>query len=143
MYKRTNNNFIKSVLFTVAVVAFSTANVQAAPVGHAVDASTLVTGTGPGGKRQIVKDSPIFSDDRLKADRTGNAQIILVDGTKIVVGPNAQLDITDFVYNNSSKDSFKRITIKLTKGTFRLFTGKSKPAAFQIDTPTGSIGIRG
>jgi hypothetical protein len=123
--------------------AISATSAIAAPVGVTVDAATRVTGTGPGGSRDIVKNSPIFSDDRLKANRTGNAQIILVDKTKIVVGPNAQIDITDFVYDTSAQNSFKSITIKATKGTFRIFTGASKPSAFKIQTPAGSIGIRG
>jgi hypothetical protein len=131
------------LLSGIMATAISASSAIAAPVGVTVDAATKVTGTGPGGSREIVKNSPIFSDDRLNANRTGNAQIILVDKTKIVVGPNAQVDITDFVYDNSAQNSFKSITIKATKGTFRIFTGASKPSAFKIQTPAGSIGIRG
>ena len=87
-----------ALLFGMMVAALAGTNAHAAPVGVTVDASTTVTGAGPGGNRLINKDLPIFSDDRLKADRTGNAQIILVDKTRIV-GPNAQVDIVDYVYD--------------------------------------------
>jgi hypothetical protein len=137
------NRYRNLFVLGLTIAALSGTFANAAPVGVTVDAATTVTGSGPGGSREIVKDSPIFSDDRLKANRTGNAQIILVDKTKIVVGPNAVVDITDFVYDNSNRNSFKTITIKATKGTFRIFTGASKPSAFKIQTPAGSIGIRG
>jgi hypothetical protein len=121
--------------------AMAGTNAHAAPVGVTVDATTTVTGAGPGGNRQIVKDSPIFSDDRLKANRTGNAQIILVDKTRIVVGPNAQVDIVDYVYDTNK--TFKSITIKATKGAIRFISGNSKASAYKVVTPSGTIGVRG
>jgi len=130
-----------SWLCGVMLAAMVGTTAHAAPVGVTVDASTTVTGAGPGGNRLINKDSPIFSDDRLKADRTGNAQIILVDKTRIVVGPNAQVDIVDYVYDKNK--TFKSITIKATKGAIRFISGNSKPSAYKLVTPSGTIGIRG
>lgn len=131
------------MLFGLFAVAIAATGANAAPVGTTVEAEARVVGTGAGGNRVIVRDSPIFSDDRLEANRTGNAQIILVDKTKIVVGPNAQIDITDYVYEDSSRKSFKSITIKATKGAFRIITGASRAGAFRIVTPSGTIGVRG
>jgi hypothetical protein len=130
-----------SWLCGVMLAAMVGTTAHAAPVGVTVDASTTVTGAGPGGNRLINKDSPIFSDDRLKADRTGNAQIILVDKTRIVVGPNAQVDIVDYVYDKNK--TFKSITIKATKGAIRFISGNSNPSAYKLVTPSGTIGIRG
>jgi hypothetical protein len=128
--------------FTAAIVIMVVASgATAAPIGTTVDASTTVTGAGPSGNRQIVRDSPIYSDDRLKANRTGNAQIILVDDTKIVVGPNAQIDIDNFVFD--SNKTFQSLTVKATTGAFRFISGNSRSAAYKIDTPTGTIGVRG
>ena len=101
----------------------------AQPVGVTVDASTTVTGSGPAGSREIRKDSAIFQDDRLKATKSGNAQIILVDKTKIVVGPGAQVDIDNFVFN--SDDTFKTVTIRATKGAFRFVSGNSGHSRLQ------------
>lgn len=139
---RFSHALIRAGVITAAVVAaLLGGNAQAAQVGNTVDASTTVTGSGTGGNRTIGKNSPIFSDDRLKADRTGNAQIILVDNTRIVVGPNAQVDIVDYVYD--SDKTFKTITIKATKGAIRFISGKSKASAYKLVTPSGTIGIRG
>src|SRR4051794_22616581 len=91
--------------------------------GVAVEATTIVRGTGPGGERQIKAESPVFSDDRLLANATGRAQILLVDETKIIVGPGAQIDIDDFVF--SGQNSFESVTVKATKGAFRFISGTS------------------
>lgn len=130
-----------SFICGLAIASMLATQAHAAPVGNTVDAATTVTGSGPGGNRVINKGSPIFSDDRLKADRTGNAQIILVDSTRIVVGPGAQVDIVDYVYD--SEKTFKTITIKASKGAIRFISGKSKASAYKVVTPSGTIGIRG
>ncbi len=142
---RSNRSLIVFQSVGIVLAAIWCTNAYAAPkkVGVTVASETSVKGSGAGGNRTITKDSPIFYDDRLKADRTGNAQIILVDQTKIVVGPNAQVNITDFVYSDNNRKSFKSITIKITKGTFRFIKGRSHKSAFKFDTPNGSIGIRG
>src|SRR5688572_18869022 len=127
---------MKGIVLGAGLVASILGIAHAAPVGTTVDASTVVTGTGAGGNRTIVPNSPIFSDDRLKSNRTGNAQIILVDQTKIVVGPNAQIDVDDFVF--SSERSFKSLTVKATVGTFRFISGRSPSTAYHIATPSGT-----
>jgi hypothetical protein len=134
---------MKRLLFVGFVLAamVGTEAAVAAPVGVTVDATTTVTGRGPGGNRQIIKNSPIFQDDRLKANRTGNAQIVLVDKTRIVVGPGAVVDIDDFTF--ASNNTFKSITVKATAGAFRFMSGNSKSSAYNIETPVGSIGVRG
>ncbi len=131
---------VLSGVFACAILSGGAA-LAAQPVGVTVDASTTVTGSGPAGSREIRKDSAIFQDDRLKATKSGNAQIILVDQTKIVVGPGAQVDIDNFVF--SSDKSFESVTIKATKGAFRFVSGNSKHAAYKIQTPSGTIGVRG
>ncbi len=127
--------------FLAAALILASAANAAQKVGTAIDASTRVVGSGPSGNREIIRNTAIFSDDRLRADRTGNAQIILTDNTKIVVGPGAQIAIDDFVF--ASGGTFEQITVKATKGAFRFISGNSRSKAYRIETPTGTIGVRG
>jgi len=130
--------FFPAMLGLAASVSMALAAQQ---VGVAVEAATLVTGSGPEGDREIGKNSPIFQDDRLVATQSGNAQIILVDKTRIVVGPGAQIDIDEFAY--ATKNTFSSITVKASQGAFRFISGASKSAAYRIETPKGTIGVRG
>ena len=131
------------ILFFAALALAGSINfsLAAEQVGMAVDAATLVTGSSADGEREITRNSPIFRDDRLSASPSGNAQIILVDKTKIVVGPGAQIDIGDFAY--ATKTTFSSITVKASQGAFRFISGASISAAYKIETPTGTIGVRG
>jgi hypothetical protein len=109
--------------------------------GVAVDARRTVQSVGGANPRIIIARSEIFSNDHLRADSSGSAQIELVDKTKIVIGPGADLTIDDFVYSSSA--SIRTLTIKATKGAFRFISGNSSHDAYNIKTPQASIGVRG
>ena len=116
-------------------------NASTAPIGKTISVVPLVNAYGRTGKRVLAPKSPIFSDDRLKANRTGNAQIILVDKTKIVVGPGAEVRIDDFVFDTNK--TFSKVVVSVSKGSIRFISGNSKPSAYKIKTLSGTIGIRG
>jgi FecR-like protein len=109
-------------------------------VGITVDADETVRATGGSAARIVVTKTSIFRNDRLRANASGNAQIRLIDGTKIVVGPNADVKIDDFVI---SGQTVTKLTVSATRGAFRFISGRSKSAAYKIRTPNGTIGVRG
>ncbi|MEE2866326.1 MAG: FecR domain-containing protein, partial [Pseudomonadota bacterium] len=76
----------------------------------------------------------------MRANSSGNAQIRLIDGTKIVVGPNADVKIDDFVITGQT---VSKLTVSATRGAFRFISGRSKSSAYSIRTPNGTIGVRG
>jgi hypothetical protein len=128
------------ILIYLVVGSFGS-ETTAAPIGRTVASETLVNAYGEAGKRLIQANSPIFSDDRLEADATGNAQIVLVDGTKIVVGPGAELRIDEFIFETDN--SFNKLVVSVSKGAMRFISGNSKSSAYTIKTISGTIGIRG
>ncbi|WP_460082020.1 FecR family protein [Roseibium sp. LAB1] len=109
-------------------------------VGITVDASKTVKATGGSDARILASMTSIFRNDRLRANSSGNAQIRLIDGTKIVVGPNADVKIDDFVITGQT---VSKLTVSATRGAFRFISGRSKSSAYSIRTPNGTIGVRG
>lgn len=109
-------------------------------VGTTVDASKTVKATGGSNSRILASKTSIFRNDRLRANSSGNAQIRLIDGTKIVVGPNADVKIDDFVITGQT---VTKLTVSATRGAFRFISGRSKSSAYSIRTPNGTIGVRG
>ncbi len=68
----------------------------------------------------------------------------LPDNTTFTVGPNSDLVIDKFVYDQAT-DS-RTIMANLSKGVFRWVTGKvasKDPAQMKVILPVGTIGIRG
>jgi hypothetical protein len=98
------------------------------------------TASGPAGNRTLNKESEVFEDDTIRVS-SGNAQIILDDGTRLVVGPSSSLLLDQFVMRG--KAQAEKIAIKGLRGTYRFITGRSAKSAYKISTAHGTIGIRG
>jgi hypothetical protein len=96
--------------------------------------------SGPGGSRTLSAGSEVFEDDRIVV-RSGNAQIQLDDGTRIVVGPASTLVLDQFVKKDERTAS--KVAIKALRGTYRFITGRSAKSAYKITTAQATIGIRG
>jgi hypothetical protein len=127
------------LVVAAALIAAGPANAEV--VGITKSAQQTVTGNVSGVPRVVVTASEIYENERLRANASGNAQIELRDGTKIVVGPNADVVVDDFVFAKNNKAA--ELTIRATKGAFRFITGSSDHSAYKIVTPYASIGVRG
>jgi hypothetical protein len=111
--------------------------IAAEKVGNAVKINVTVTGaTGP-----LTTGDPVHRDERVRANASGVGQFQFDDGSKLAVGPNANVVIDKYVLGEGGK--LKKLTVRATKGTFRFISGKSAPSAYTIVTPAGTMGIRG
>jgi hypothetical protein len=125
-------------IVTAAFVALAASSVSAAEkIGEAVLIKTTVTGNGG----TLATKSPVHRDERIRTSNTGLGEFVFRDGTKFAVGWNSSVVIDKFVFDDSN--SAKDLTIKAAKGTFRWISGGSKSSAYKINTPAGTIGIRG
>jgi hypothetical protein len=109
----------------------------AEPVGKVLSAKKSVYS----GQRTLRAGDQVFFRDRLSTSATGAAEIMFRDGTKLAMGPSASLVVDQFVLKDPS--TFRKFGITATKGTFRWISGSSPSSAYQIKTPTGTMGIRG
>lgn len=118
-------------------MTLATSTFAAEEIGMAVSITVSVTGdNGP-----LSASSPIHRDERIRTSSTGTGQFIFRDGTKLAIGPNSSLVMGRSIFVGSS--SFKSLTLKATRGTFRWISGTSKSSAYQIYTRHGTLGIRG
>ena len=70
------------------------------------------------------------------------AQLEFKDGTKMVIGHNANVVLDEAVFTRGGSQ-FNRFVVNTTSGAIRFISGDSKSSAFQINTPTGTLGLRG
>ncbi len=115
------------------------------PVGavHEVTGHATVTHTD-GSTETIVKGTPIFQGDIVETDAQGAVNITFVDETSFAVSQDARLSIDNYVYDASTQSGSNDFSV--LKGVF-VFTsgliGRDDPDDVHINTPVGSIGIRG
>ena len=91
--------------------------------------------------RALRQDAPVFSGDAIVTGPVGQAQVRFRDNTKLVVGPNSRLVIDAFIY--SGNNTARKLSINALKGGFRFISGNSRHDAYNITTPTATIGVRG
>ena len=85
--------------------------------------------------------SDIFIGDIVKTGSQGQVQILFADNTKLVVAPNSSLKIEDYLLRNDG--SAGKFAVDMLGGSFRFATGDADKSKYKIDTPTGTIGVRG
>jgi hypothetical protein len=137
--KRITRGFALCALF---LCTFSFSAFAANPIGKVVAVAGAPSVSGPGGNRTLSAGAVVFEDDKISVGSAGNAQIMLNDGTKLVVGPSSSLLLDKYVSQGPAGVA-ESVGIKALRGTFRFITGKSKKSAYHIATSNATIGIRG
>lgn len=126
------------VIFVLLSINLGSAFAQS--IAKVAATSGSASASGPGGNRALAVNSDIFEHDKITVG-SGNAQILFVDGTRLVVGPGSTLLIEKFLMRGGSTAS--NFSVNALRGTFRFITGNSAKGAYKIKTANATIGIRG
>ncbi len=130
-----------ALVASASILLSVTVGEAASQIGKVVAVLGSPTASGPSGDRKLSGGSAVFEDDKIVVRGNGNAQIILNDNTKLVVGPGSTLVLDRFIMKGGN--TAQKVTIKALRGTFRFITGRSAKKAYDIQTATATIGIRG
>jgi len=130
--------------FSRYLIAAPTLPLMLAPGAFAAEQigkALAITVTVSGDNGILRASSPIHRDERIRASNSGVGQFEFRDGTKLAVGPNSSLVLDRSIFAGDS--SFQTLTLKATRGTFRWVSGNSKSSAYKVNTPFGTLGVRG
>jgi hypothetical protein len=126
----------------LAVLAALSGPVLAAnPAGEALGVDPDARSETKSATRTMVVGDDIFIGDRIVTDAKGLVQILFSDDTKLVVGPNSAMLIEDYLLRDDGGNG--KLAINALSGTFRFITGRAAKDRYTIETPTGTIGVRG
>ena len=115
-----------------------------ATVGVAAAVNQSAEGVRPGGAPQVITiGKDVIANERIDTSDVGLVQVLLRDGTTFTVGPGTSLVIDRFVYDPDRGTA--EVAATITKGAFRMIGGLAtkRRGGATINTPSGSIGIRG
>ncbi len=115
------------------------------PVGSVQEVSGEATVTRADGTIEPVTiGTPIFQGDVVETDAEGAVNIVFIDETSFAVSDNARLAIDEYVFDPVTESGESNFSV--LRGVF-VFTsgliGRDDPDDVEIETPVGSIGIRG
>ena len=115
------------------------------PVGTAGETSGTVTVTRADGTVEpLTAGMPVFEGDIIETDAHGAANILFVDETSFAISGNAKLAIDEYVFDPATSSGESNFSV--LRGMFVFVSGligRDDPDDVEINTPVGSIGIRG
>ena len=82
-----------------------------------------------------------FANEAVRAREASSASIRLDDGTVLDVGPNSEITLDSFIYDPERGE--QRLSLRFLSGIVRFTTGSMEKQAYEINTPVGSLTIRG
>ena len=84
----------------------------------------------------------VYRGDIIQTGVDGELGITFADGTSVNFSSNARMEVNEFLYD--PRGNSNSTLISLTEGTFNFISGAiAKSGQMRIDTPVGTIGIRG
>ena len=118
---------------------------DASPIGAVQEIAGEATVTRLDGSVETVGiGTPIYQGDVIETDEEGAVNIMFVDETSFAVSEDARLAIDEYVFDPATQSGTTNFSV--LKGVF-VFTsgliGREDPDDVLIETPSGSIGIRG
>jgi hypothetical protein len=119
----------------------ATAALADTPAGSAKGVNPAAAAALGGATRTLVVGSDIFIGDVVQTGAKGQVQILFADNTKLVVGPQSELKIDDYLLRNNGGSG--KFVVDMLSGSFRFATGNGPKNKYELDTPTGTIGVRG
>ncbi len=100
---------------------------------------------GDGELKLMARGSTVNVGDTIDTQSAGFARIRLADGAELALRPNTSLRLEGFRFSDARPQE-DNLAMRLLKGGLRTITGligKRKPGAFQLNSATATIGIRG
>ena len=110
-------------------------------LGTAVGVQPAAVAQLGGDQVTILLGSQLFEGQTIVTGSIGEVQIVFVDDTRMVIGPNSSLVIERILMRDST--TFSSLVTNALGGTFRFITGGSPHSAYQMTTPAGTIAVRG
>ncbi len=130
----------------VAMISAAFANPAMAATAGRVD---FVIGeaslrSASGQVRTVTRGSEVLDGDTLVTG-AGRAQVRFSDGAFVSLQPNTEFGVREYRYEGKT-DGSERGLFSLVRGAMRTVTGaigRTNRAAYQVRTPTATVGIRG
>ena len=133
---------IAALVAVIALVALADhARAATDDIGSATAITTTVTGATGSAATTLKSGDAVFQNETITTDANGIGQFQFRDQTKLAVGPGSTVTLDNLVYDSDTSKA--KVVINLTSGAMRFITGKADHDAYEIVTPTATIGVRG
>ena len=125
--------------FGTASAQFAAADVVEVGITDVVERTAL--GTLEQTTRNLRITDTIFFNERIATGADSSTRVSFLDDSSLSLGPSSEVIIDRFVYDPNQGTG--ELALSLTAGVFRFASGTLDSENYSIDTPVGTIGVRG
>jgi hypothetical protein len=125
----------------LAVLAVTPVAFAGDRIGVAATVRNRVSGRVQAQTMPLNSGENVYDRELVKTEADSAAKIVLKDSANINVGPNSAVSLDNFVY--AGEQDLSKASVNMAKGAFRFTTGSSDKKAYNVKTPTATIGVRG
>lgn len=125
--------------FTFLLASFSYAS--AGEIGFASGVERAAFGELGVERRSLDRGTRVRTQEVLTTDEVGRLNLQFFDRTLLSMGPRSRVKLDRFVVK--ADGSASNVTLSATQGAFRFATGISDSRAYRINTPVGTMAVRG
>jgi hypothetical protein len=110
-------------------------------IGVASSIKPNADGVVAGSSQSLAPGSELYANETVRTGNLGQADLVFVDKTNLTVGPTSEVLLDKFVYDPTGANG--KVVLQMTRGAFRFVTGTQDHRAYAVNTPYGSLGVRG
>jgi hypothetical protein len=110
-------------------------------IGEAVSVVPAAFSESDGLRETLEIGADVVRDAFVRTSKGGRTSLRFRDASMLEIGPGSRVKLDRFVYKGEA--SFRSAGVLMLKGGFRWASGHSPKSAYDLRTPTASIGIRG
>ena len=136
-----SERWIPALLVMVLLAIPSAASWAETRIGVAASTKPNADGIVAGSSQSLSAGSEVFANETVRTGNLGQADLVFVDQTNLTVGPTSEVLLDKFVYDPTGPKG--KVVLQLTRGAFRFVTGTQDHRAYAVNTPYGSLGVRG
>ena len=107
-------------------------------IGVAASTKPNADGITAGNSQALSPGSELYANETVRTGNLGQADLVFVDKTNLMVGPTSEVLLDKFVYDPTGSKG--NVVFQATRGAFRVVTGTQDHRAYAVNTPYGSLG---
>ncbi len=135
---------MRTLIPAIGLLCCLSAQAEEAPIGYVKNVTGDASVSTAGQTVKAETGTPVLLGSVLRTGKNGSMGVTFKDETVMSFGPDTELSVDEYLYA-PAQDKLK-LGSRLSKGSLNYVSGviaKLKPDAVSVDTPSGTIGIRG
>src|SRR5271166_3672162 len=110
-------------------------------IGSTAESHNNVSRELSGAAGPLKAGDEVYRNELVRTGADSTAKLVFLDSTNLAIGPTSRVTLDQFIY--AGEVNGQKMTVNLAKGVFRFTTGALDKKAYEISTPTATIGVRG